>query len=73
VLLAIDGRPYRTRCEADAEGDCRFLYGTQTAGIVTVALGGAAAIAGVGLLVAGTQAKKKATLSFGPTGLGFRF
>src|SRR5690606_4743059 len=73
VLLAIDGHPYRKRCEAEAEGDCRFLYGTQTGGIVSVALGGAAVAAGVGMLGAGTRARKKAALSFGPTGIGVRF
>jgi hypothetical protein len=73
VLLAIDGRPYRTRCEADAEGDCRFLYGTQTAGIVTVSLGGAAVISGVGLIIGGALAHKRAVVSFGPTGALIRF
>jgi hypothetical protein len=75
VLLAVDGRPYRSRCEADTEGDCRFLYGTQTAGIVTVALGGAALIGGVGLIVGGKleQKKRPAAVSFGIAGVGVYF
>jgi hypothetical protein len=74
VLLAIHERPYRSRCEADIEGDCRFLYGTQTGGIVSIAIGGAAAIGGVGMIVAGKRAeKKKAAVSFGPTSIGVSF
>ena len=73
VLLAIDGRPYRRRCDADADGDCRFMYGTQTAGIVTLSLGGAALIGGAGLLIGGKMAARQSRLSLFPTGATLRF
>ena len=60
-LLVIDGRPQKSRCTGeniDAEGNCRFVYTTQTPGAVLVAVGGAMAIAG-GVLAGLTMAKKK--------------
>ncbi|HET6583262.1 MAG TPA: PEGA domain-containing protein, partial [Nannocystaceae bacterium] len=36
ALLAIDGRPHRSDCQADVEGNCRFVYGTRNGGIAAV-------------------------------------
>jgi hypothetical protein len=75
VLLAVHGQPYRRNCEADADGNCRFLYGTETGGIVSLALGGAALLGGAGLIVGGKVLERRSTrrAAVGPTGVAVRF
>jgi hypothetical protein len=78
ALLAIDGRPHERDCQADVEGNCRFLYGTKTGGIVAVAVGAAGAIAGVALVAVGARLKRKSqrpvALRFAPpAGLSISF
>ena len=77
VLLAVHGQPYRRNCEADEDGNCRFLYGTDTGGTVSLALGGAALITGAGLIVGGKlrqrRARMKARAALTPTGLSLYF
>lgn len=54
VGLAVHDRPYGARCsgtDVDAEGDCRFLLDTRSAGAVTLAIGSAALVGGVTMLV----------------------
>jgi len=54
-LLVLDGRPYRRRCEADADGTCQFDYETTTGGAVATAVGAVALTSGVALLIAGLK------------------
>lgn len=60
ALLVLDGRPYRSDCQADANGECRFLYGTRTGGAVAVAIGAAAIAVGVTLCVLGRSDRRAA-------------
>jgi hypothetical protein len=53
-LIAIDHDPVKTRCDGsdvDLQGDCRYIYLTQGAGIGLVATGGALLVTAVALLV----------------------
>jgi PEGA domain-containing protein len=53
-LLALHGRSYPGRCsgdDVDDDGDCRFRYDTRAGGAIAVAVGGAAVVAGIVLLV----------------------
>jgi hypothetical protein len=59
TLWALHGRPYRTDCQADLDGDCRNLYDTQLSGIVSLAAGGAALITGVALIAVSAPNKRK--------------
>lgn len=73
-LLALDARPYRRDCQADADGDCRFRYGTRTAGIVTIAIGAAGVIAGAAVLGTGLARRGRARhIALGAGGVGLRF
>lgn len=60
VLLAIDGDPYRRKCQADSGGDCRYLRDTFTGGVTLVVGGGAVAIAGVAMLGSGLVRRRRA-------------
>lgn len=77
VLLAIDGDPIRRDCEADPDGDCRFVHGTATLGIVGVSVGGAASIAGAVVLGAGLHRRRRhaarTVAALGPGGIHLRF
>lgn len=77
VLLAIDGDPIRRDCQADPDGDCRFVHGTATLGIVGVSLGGAASVAGAVVLGAGLHRRRRhaarTVAALGPGGLHLRF
>jgi hypothetical protein len=59
TLMVLHGRPYRKDCEADADGDCRNLYDTQTGGIIGLAVGGAALATGIALVTAARAGKRK--------------
>jgi hypothetical protein len=72
VLLAIDGRPYRADCQSDADGDCRFLYGTRTGGAVAVGVGGAATIAGIPMVAIGSR-RDRARAQLGLWRIGVTF
>jgi hypothetical protein len=57
-LLALHGREYPRRCsgdDVDADGDCRFRYGTRTGGAVVVAVGAAAVVTGIVLVAVATR------------------
>jgi len=57
-LLVLHGRPYARRCtgsDVDADGDCRFRYGTRTGGAVTVAIGAASIVTGIVLVAVATR------------------
>ncbi len=58
-LWALHDRPYRADCQADADGDCRNLYDTQTSGIVSLAAGGAALVTGIALIAVSRPDKRK--------------
>ena len=77
VLLAIDGDPIRRDCQADPDGDCRFVHATATLGIVGVSLGGAASVAGAVALGAGLHRRRRhaarTVAALGPGGLHLRF
>ncbi len=76
VLLAIDGREYQGDCQEDPLGNCRHLYGTQTGGIVSLAVGGVALATGVTLLAVGLRrqrAAKRSTLRASLRGGVLRF
>ena len=60
VLLAIDGREFQGDCQEDPLGNCRHLYGTQTGGIISLAIGGAALVTGVALLAVGLKRQRAA-------------
>lgn len=54
-LVVLDGRQYRDRCsggDVDADGDCRFRYDTKVGGAVALAIGSAALVAAIALIVA---------------------
>ncbi len=78
-LLALDGRPYESRCsgdDVDEDGDCRYTYGTKTGGIVLLALGGAAVITAVALVAVATRGglpPRKRTTKVRMHGLGLAF
>lgn len=64
ALVVVADDPYRRDCQPDAEGDCRFLLGTRTGGIVAASLGGAAVAAGAAMLGVGLRRKRRrATVS----------
>jgi hypothetical protein len=60
ALLAIDGRPNRRDCQADIEGNCRFLYGTRNGGIAAVSVGAAGAIVGIALVAVAAKQRRRA-------------
>ncbi|HET6586111.1 MAG TPA: PEGA domain-containing protein [Nannocystaceae bacterium] len=67
-LVAIDHDPVKTRCtgnNVDLQGDCRYVYLTQGAGIGLVATGGALLVTAVALLVVG---RKRGLSSRSPCG-----
>lgn len=75
TLLALDGRSFRRACEADAQGDCRQLYGTVAAGSIPLALGSVAVGAGIALLIVGTKQRRTSRATQArviPTGSGLR-
>jgi hypothetical protein len=52
-LVVLHGRPYRQRCtgnDVDADGDCRFRYGTRDGGATALAVGSAALVSSIVLL-----------------------
>ncbi len=51
VLVGLHDRPYRAGCEADIEGNCRFLHGTRPAGIASFVGAGVGLAVGIPLLV----------------------
>ena len=63
TLIAIDGRPYRSDCRPDADGDCRNLYETKTGGIVALSVGAAATVAAIALVVASRHHRDRAHAS----------
>lgn len=71
ALLAIDGRPHRRDCQADIEGNCRFLYGTKTGGITAIAIGAASTVAGIVIVAVtagrGRKPPKSARVRFVPS------
>ncbi len=72
VLLALHGRPYRSRCtnnDIDAQGECRFLYDTALGGGLSLAGGAAMLAAGVTLLVLAKRRRTRAQ----PRALGARW
>ena len=74
ALIVVEGDPYRRDCQADADGDCRFLLGTRTGGIVAASVGGAAIAAGAALLGVGLRRKRRARVEVSALpGLTFRF
>ncbi len=60
VLVGLHGRPYRDRCEADIEGNCRFLYGTRGAGVGALVSGGVGVAVAVPLMVLGRRRARDA-------------
>lgn len=77
VLLAVDGDPYRRECQADADGDCRYLRDTFAGGVTLAAAGGAVAITGVALLASGlvrrNRARRQPRVVWLPGTFGARF
>ncbi len=77
VLLVVDGDPIRRDCQADPDGDCRFVHGTATMGIVTTSLGAAASVAGAVVLGAGLHRRRRhaarTVAVLGPGGVHLRF
>lgn len=77
VLLAIDRNPYRRECQADSQGDCRYLRDTFTGGVTLLATGGAVAVTGAALLGTGLVRRRRAgqrpRVSWIPGTLGGRF
>lgn len=74
TLLVLDGREAKTRCsgpEVDADGDCRFRYGTLPGGISATVGGGLLVGAAVALLVVGyrKEPERKVRAAWGPRGL----
>ena len=59
VLLVVHDEPYRRDCQADDDGDCRFLLGTRTGGIVAASLGAAGLAGGAAMLGVGLRRKGK--------------
>ncbi|MCH9682168.1 MAG: PEGA domain-containing protein, partial [Deltaproteobacteria bacterium] len=55
TLVGVHDRPYRADCEADAEGDCRFVYDTRAGGVAGLAVGAVSIAAGVALMVVGRR------------------
>lgn len=75
TLLALEGRPVRSRCtgdDLDADGDCRFRYGTLTGGVVSMVTGGVLLGAATALLVVGYRARRgpKTRARISPRGMG---
>lgn len=60
VLLAIDGDAYRRECQADGDGDCRYLRDTFAGGVTLAASGGVVAIAGAAILGSGLVRRRRA-------------
>ncbi len=79
VLWGLDSRPAPgDRCQGtniDAQGRCRFLYDTRTAGIVLVSVGAVAVIVGASLWIVGRRSHRRAQARLQPsaTGLGLVF
>ena len=77
AFLAIDGKPYRDDCQADVDGDCRFLYGTLRPGIAMVVSGALVTAAGAVLIGTGVARRRRGLAqhraSLGPGGLALRF
>ncbi len=74
ALVGIHGRPNRLMCsggDVDAQGDCRFLYGTRAPGVALIALGSAGLMVGIGLIGAWRSANgRRPKLGFrAPEGL----
>ena len=59
ALIGIHERPYRRDCQSDVEGNCRFLYGTQGAGIAMLVSGGVGIITGIVLVAIGKRRQKQ--------------
>jgi hypothetical protein len=74
ALVVVHDDPYRRDCQADLDGDCRFLLGTRTGGIVAASVGGAAIAAGATLLGVGMKRKRRARAAISALpGLTVRF
>lgn len=71
ALVVVEGDPFRRDCQPDTDGDCRFLLGTRTGGIIAASLGGAGIAAGATMLGVGLGRKRRAradaTLSAAPS------
>lgn len=63
VLLGLDGRDFRRRCEVDTAGRCPFDYETTIGGAVSVSLGGAAIVGGISMLAVGVARSRRARAS----------
>lgn len=78
-LLALDGRDYPGRCDAQdfmsMRGECRYVYTTIAGGATTLAVGGLLGAAGTVLLVRTRDRgrKPRARLGAGPFGLRGEF
>jgi len=78
ALLAIDGRPHRGDCQADIEGNCRYLYGTKVGGITALAIGAASTVVGIALVAVAARkrssGRQAARIRFVPShGLALRW
>lgn len=78
VMLVIDGDPYRKDCQADADGDCRFVRGTRPAGIGIAVAGGAVGVAGAVVLGLGVarrnrHERRRLVAVVGGAGIGLGF
>jgi hypothetical protein len=61
ALIAIDRRPDESDCQADHDGDCRYLVSTKPAGIAMIVSGAVVTVAGAALLGAGVRRRKAKT------------
>jgi PEGA domain len=75
VLLALDDRQYRRRCDGndiDVNGTCRYSYDTTTAGAVLTAVGLGSVAAGIALVTVGKRRHHEMQAAFGPRGVTLR-
>lgn len=82
-LVLLHKKPFKQRCDPanwdqDANGNCRYVYDTQTAGMVSLGLGGALFVTGLALAVIvpavkKRRANKKLAITPNVSGLRLRF
>lgn len=82
-LVLLHKKPFKQRCDPaswdqDANGNCRYVYDTQTAGIVSLGVGGALFVTGLALAVIVPKVKerrhkKKLAVAPSASGLHLRF
>jgi hypothetical protein len=74
VLVAIDEDPITSRCSGDnvnAAGICKYRRNTLAGGIALIALGSAAVVTGVVLLVRARRHERRSRVALTPAGLRF--